>query len=206
MNHPGPDFPEDARLPEHKGGVSERTGSERRRYPASPVVGVGAIILQNQQVLLVRRGREPLQGYWSLPGGAVETGESLEQALLREVREETSLDVEPLFLAALFERLMQDSDARTEFHYVLLDYVCELKGSSSTEPMAAVAGDDAAELGWFALDEAETLHMTPGTFDVIAKAYIAYDCWRATRDLACAGMFLRLSESISMPTAGKDLA
>ncbi|MCW5966292.1 MAG: NUDIX hydrolase [Bryobacterales bacterium] len=158
------------------------------------MVGVGAIVMRNGEVLLIRRGRAPLKGYWSLPGGAVETGEHLETALCREVLEETGLTVEPLFLAAVFERLMQDTNDRTEFHYVLLDYVCMVKSGSAGSEGDGLAGDDAAELGWFALDEAETLKMTPGTYDVIAKAALAYDCWRATGDSPCAGSYLRLAE------------
>ncbi len=168
------------------------TGSDNRRYPPRPVVGVGAIVMRNGQVLLIRRGHAPLKGYWSLPGGAVETGEQLEDALCREVLEETGLAVTPLFLAAVFERLMHDADQRTEFHYVLLDYVCEVQPGSLGAEGEGLAGDDAAELGWFALDEAETLMMTPGTYDVIAKAILAYDCWRATNGSPCAGTFLRL--------------
>lgn len=175
---------------------------DTRRYPARPVVGVGAIVLRGGEVLLIRRGRAPLRGYWSLPGGAVETGEGLEEALCREVREETGLQVQPLFLAAVFERRMPDAAGRTEFHYVLLDYVCELIPPLAGEaPSVAHAGDDASELGWFALDEVETLQMTPGTYDVIARALVAYDCWRATGDQTCAGSFLRLEDGRSVTHA-----
>ncbi len=167
---------------------------DSRRYPPRPVVGVGAIVIRGGEVLLIRRGRAPLQGYWSLPGGAVETGERLEDALCREVLEETGLPVQPIFLAAVFERMMPDAAGCTEFHYVLLDYVCELIPPPAGAASSEHAGDDAAELGWFALDEAETLKMTPGTHDVIARALLAYDCWRATSQQACAGSFLRLEE------------
>lgn len=172
--------------------TSDGTQAEAgRRYPARPVAGVGAVVIHEGKVLLVQRGREPLKGYWSIPGGAIETGETLETALRREVLEETGLAVEPLFLTAVFERLMPDAEGRTEFHYVLIDYVCALpagEAAASTEQ----AGDDADALGWFALDEAETLRMTAGTYEVIAKAWVAYDCWRATGESPCAGLYLRL--------------
>lgn len=161
--------------------------SESRRYPARPVVGVGAIIIEDNRVLLVQRGREPLRGYWSLPGGAVETGERLEDAVRREVREETGLEAEPLFLAAVFERLMPDSSGATEYHYVLMDYVCRATAGD------LAAGDDAGAVEWFQLDEAETLLLTPGTFDVIAQAFVAHNAWLATGDQPHAGLFLRLS-------------
>jgi 8-oxo-dGTP diphosphatase len=165
--------------------------SSGRRYPARPVVGVGAVIVHEGRVLLVQRGREPLRGHWSIPGGAVETGETLETALRREVLEETGLTVNPLFLTAVFERLMPDAKGRTEFHYVLIDYVCTLP--PGTEPHNIEhAGDDAQALGWFDLEEAQTLQMTAGTLDVVAKALLAYDCWRATGESPCAGLYLGL--------------
>ncbi len=162
-----------------------------RRYPARPVVGVGAVVIHEGRVLLVQRGREPLRGYWSIPGGAVETGETLIDALRREVLEETGLTVDPLFLTAVFERLMPDAEGRTEFHYVLIDYVCALPTGENPDDTEQ-AGDDAAALGWFDLEEAHTLRMTAGTLDVIAKAFVAYDCWRATGESSCAGLYLGL--------------
>ena len=90
--------------------------ADSRRYPARPVIGVGGIVVHEGKVLLVQRGHEPLKDYWSVPGGAVETGERLEQALCREVLEETGLQVQPRFLAAVFERLMMDASETTEFH------------------------------------------------------------------------------------------
>jgi 8-oxo-dGTP diphosphatase len=174
------------------GGVADN-----RRYPQRPVLGVGGIVIQDGKVLLVQRGREPLKGYWSVPGGAVETGERLEEALLREVREETGLRVKPLFLGAVFERLMPDAAARTEFHYVLVDYVCEIEGDvdAAAEPEP---GDDAAALGWFQLDEIETMQMTPGTAEVISHALVAYDCWRATGDQPTNGLYLRLDGAATL--------
>lgn len=183
--------------------ASERTGpsepvADSRRYPPRPVVGVGGILIEEGKVLLVRRGREPLKGHWSIPGGAVNTGERLEDAVCRELREETGLAVKPLFLVAVFERLMPDEKGATEYHYVLIDYVCGLQDGVS--PEEAKPGDDADELGWFALDEAETMLMTPGTFDVVATAMVAWDAWRAQEGDPRAGLFLRL-DSMETPAA-----
>lgn len=169
---------------------SDRAPKDSRRYPARPVVGVGGIVIDEGKVLLVRRGREPLKGYWSIPGGAVETGERLEAAVCRELWEETGLSVEPLFLAAVFQRLMPDAKGETEYHYVLIDYVCGIAEGAS--PAEARPGDDADELGWFALDEAETMLMTPGTLDVVASALVAWDAWRTQEGDPLAGLYLRL--------------
>src|SRR5215475_14041489 len=100
------------------------TRSNDRQYPVRPLLGVGALIFKRKRVLLVERGKAPLKGYWSLPGGLVETGERLEESVCREVLEETGLQVRPLYLAEIFERIMHDDAGRVEYHYVLADYVC----------------------------------------------------------------------------------
>ena len=139
------------------------TGSSRR-YPPRPVLGVGALIFRQDEILLVERGREPLKGKWSLPGGAVETGERLEDAIAREVREETGLDVVPQQIALVFERIMRDSDGNAEYHYVLIDYFCEIRGG------ALCAGDDSNCARWFNLDSLDEFSLTEGTLDVIRSA------------------------------------
>ena len=132
-----------------------------RRYPVRPVLGVGALILDAGRVLLVERGKEPLAGYWSLPGGAVETGERLEDALVREVLEETGLQVTTDSIATVFERIMPDASGACEYHYVLVDFYCTIKGG---EPRA---GDDSARVEWFAIESLAGLRMTEGTREVI---------------------------------------
>jgi 8-oxo-dGTP diphosphatase len=152
-----------------------------RRFPPRPVPGVGALIIDGNRILLAERGREPLKGYWSLPGGAVETGELLEDALRREVREETGLEIEVVHLIEVFERIMPGESGpgekgRTEYHYILLDYICHPTGG------ALAAADDAASVEWFTEDEIAAGKMgdkiTRGTPRVIAKAF---DWLRANR-------------------------
>ncbi len=145
------------------------------------MLGVGALIFENGRILLVERGHEPLKGYWSLPGGVVETGEWLQDAARREVREETGLEVEIVHLLEVFERIMRDDAGDPEYHYVLMDYVCR--------PVGGVLGaaDDAAVVRWFGPDEIEALKITEGTPGVIAKGFE----WLATiemcrRPSACA--------------------
>ncbi len=135
-----------------------------RRYTQRPLLGVGAVIFDGSRVLLVQRGQEPLKGWWTLPGGLVETGERLDQALRREVLEETGLVVEPLTVAAIFERIMPDSEGRTEYHYVIIDYLCRSAGG------ALAYGSDVADARWVEREELHTLRIAPGTPPVIEKA------------------------------------
>jgi 8-oxo-dGTP diphosphatase len=95
-----------------------------RRYPDRPIVGVGAVIVMDGKVVLIRRRFEPLKGQWSLPGGAVEVGETLEASVAREIREETGLDVDVGPVIEVFDRITMDDDKRVEYHYVLVDYLC----------------------------------------------------------------------------------
>ena len=123
---------------------------------------MGALIYQGDSILLVQRGNEPLKGYWSLPGGAVETGELLEEALAREVCEETGLIVEPTAVATLFERILRDEAGGAEYHYVLVDYFCRVVGGE------ARAGSDSAAVEWVPLSALDDFQLTQGTRQVIA--------------------------------------
>ena len=135
--------------------------ADTRRYPARPVLGVGAIILESARVLLVERGNAPLAGYWSLPGGAVETGERLEDALIREVQEETGLQVTTGEIATVFERIMPDASGTAEYHYVLIDFYCTILGGDLRP------GDDSKTVRWFDMEALELLQMTAGTREII---------------------------------------
>jgi len=117
----------------------------QREYPKAPIVGVGAVVVDEGRVLLVRRGSEPLKGKWSLPGGMLEVGESLHQGVVREVEEETGLQVEPIELIELLDRIVRDNDPggdRVRYHYVIADYLCRVVGGSLK------AASDAEAVRW----------------------------------------------------------
>jgi ADP-ribose pyrophosphatase YjhB (NUDIX family) len=139
--------------------------ADDRRYPRFPLVGVGALIFDRGRILMAQRGKEPLKGWWTLPGGALETGELLDAAVRREVLEETGLIVEPVRVFEIFERIMRDSDGAAEYHYVLIDYLCSVAGGE------ARAGDDVARVAWMRLEELKALQITEGTLGVIERAF-----------------------------------
>jgi ADP-ribose pyrophosphatase YjhB (NUDIX family) len=126
---------------------------------------VGGIVLLGESVLLVERGREPLKGFWSLPGGVVEVGESVEDAVRREVREETGLEVVPVALVEVFERILPDASGRPEYHYVLLDYLCRSQGGCLR------AADDVSRAEWVRRGHLERYRLTDGALPVIEKAF-----------------------------------
>jgi 8-oxo-dGTP diphosphatase len=138
-----------------------------RKYPDRPIVAVGAVILDGDRVLLVQRGQEPLKGEWSLPGGAVELGETLEEALVREVREETSLDVAVGPMVEVFDSIRRDAGGRAEYHYIIIDYACRVRAGT---PTAAVCGSDAADVRWVPLPELDRYRVTGTAIAVIRKA------------------------------------
>ena len=113
----------------------------QREYPLAPLVGVGAVIVERGRVLLVRRGREPLKGEWSLPGGMLELGEGLEAGVVREVREETGLEVEAVELVELLDRIHREGE-RVRYHYVIADYLCRVTGG------VLQAASDAEAVRW----------------------------------------------------------
>jgi 8-oxo-dGTP diphosphatase len=123
------------------------------------------LIFEDGKILLVERGKEPLKGYWSLPGGIVETGEKLEEGIRREVAEETGLDVDPYFMFEIFERIMPDAEGKPEYHYVLIDYLCR---RLSGEP---VADSDVSRVAWVSERELAGYRLTEGTLDVIERAF-----------------------------------
>jgi len=142
----------------------------QRQFPTAPIAGVGAVVLDTElRVLLVRRGQEPLLGEWSLPGGALELGERLEDGVRREVREETGLDVGPEEIVAVFDHISHVSDdpARVRFHYVLVDYRCRVLGGALT---SATDVTEARWATWSELTGHGALVIRPFTLSVIRKA------------------------------------
>ena len=139
--------------------------TDDRRYPKRPIVGVGALIFRRGLILMAQRGKEPLKGFWSLPGGALELGESLDAGVRREVREETGLVVQPLKVFEIFERIMRDAAGEPEYHYVLVDYLCRVSGGTLH------AGDDVCAVMWVEREALKQLQITEGTLAVIEKAF-----------------------------------
>ena len=139
----------------------------QREFPQAPLVGVGAVIVQDGRVLLVRRANEPLKGHWTLPGGMLEVGESLASAVAREAKEETCLEVEPIELVEILDRIYREGD-RVRYHYVIADYLCRVKGGE------LCAASDADAVRW--VERAEwnshsALILDPVTVRVIEKGW-----------------------------------
>jgi 8-oxo-dGTP diphosphatase len=136
-----------------------------RLYPKNPVCAVGAIIFRDDSVLLVQRGKAPALGKWSIPGGAVHLGERLEDAVVREVEEETRLIIRPKGIGKVIDRIFRDEGGEVQYHFVIVDYLCEvLEG----EPQP---GSDAAAAGYFKISDLDTLDLTEGTAEVIREVY-----------------------------------
>lgn len=137
----------------------------KREYPNYPLVGVGAIIIDQDRVVLVKRGHPPLAGEWSIPGGVLEVGETLRQAAVREALEETGLAVEVGELLGVYDRILRDANERTRYHYVLVDFLCRrITGELQ-------AAGDAAEARWFTRSELSQLSLAEDTADVIRLGF-----------------------------------
>lgn len=140
----------------------------KREYPSGPVVAVGAIIYHQDRIVLIRRDKEPSKGRWTFPGGAVELGESLEEAVRREVLEETGLDVEIGEVAAVVEHVDRDETGQVRYHYVIVDYNARPAGGMLQ------AGSDVSDALWASLADLDGLEMTEKAAD-LARALLALD-------------------------------
>ena len=129
------------------------------------MVGVGAVIIENGRVVLVKRAQPPIQGQWTIPGGVLEVGERVREAAERETREETGLIVEPRNLLGVYERVALDDEGRVQYHYVLIDFLCSPVGGELR------AGSDAADVRWFTREELPPLKLAVDTQDVIRKGF-----------------------------------
>ncbi len=136
----------------------------KRKYPDQPIIGVGGIIFREDQVLLIKRGMEPSLGQWSIPGGVVLIGETLEEAVRREIFEETHLEVQVLTLVKVLERVFRDSDGRVAYHYVLVDFLCHcLSGELRSD-------SDAQDARFVNLQDLPSYRIAPITVEVISRA------------------------------------
>ncbi len=142
----------------------------QREFPEAPLVGVGAVIVADGRVLLVRRGTEPMLGHWTLPGGMLEVGESLMEGVVREVREETGLTVEPVELVELLDRIHREGE-RVRYHYVIADYLCRVVGGvlNAASDADAVRWVERAE--WNSHPPRRTLRLDPVTVRVIEAGW-----------------------------------
>ena len=143
-----------------------------REYPDRPVVGVGGVVIEDGRALLIRRGSEPLRGQWSIPGGTLEIGESLEAGVARELREEPGLEVRVVDLIEVFDRIyIQERDGgggtpeRPKYHYVIIDYLCERISGK------ACAGSDVTDVVYAREDELERFALTETATRVLRKAF-----------------------------------
>jgi 8-oxo-dGTP diphosphatase len=141
----------------------------KREFPEHPLVGIGAIIIENGRVLLVKRAHPPIQGQWSIPGGVLEVGELVREAAFREAREETGLIVEPGELLGVYDRILHDREQRVQYHYVLVDFLCRAVGGELR------AASDAAEVRWFTREELPALRLAEDTLEVIGKGFAKWD-------------------------------
>jgi mutator protein MutT len=136
----------------------------RREYPERPLVGVGAVIVEDGRVVLVRRGAEPMAGEWSIPGGLVELGETMRAAAVREAQEETGLTVEAGEVLEVLDRILPDGNGKSRFHYVLIDFLCRRVAGELR------AGGDAKEVRWVDESELKALGVAEAAAQVIRKA------------------------------------
>lgn len=135
-----------------------------REYPDYPRVGVGAVILDGDRVLLIQRGGATLPGKWSIPGGLVELGETTREAVCREIGEECGLEIELVDVCGVLDRVVRDGEGRVRYHWVLVDYLAVARGGT------LCAGDDAADARWVPIDEVADYDTTDGLLDMIRRA------------------------------------
>lgn len=135
----------------------------KRDYPEHPIIGVGAVIVEGGRVLLVRRDTEPLRGEWSVPGGMLELGEKLREGVRRESLEETGIEVEVGEVLDVFDSIFTDGLGRTQYHYVLIDYLCRPVSG------AARAGSDASDVRWVSAEALPSMGLRQATEQVLRK-------------------------------------
>ncbi|HVB36239.1 MAG TPA: NUDIX hydrolase [Candidatus Acidoferrales bacterium] len=136
-----------------------------RQYPERPVIAVGGVVISDARVLLIRRAQPPLQGRWSIPGGILELGETIAEAIERELMEEARIQVRPLELIEIYEKVLRLPDQPPQYHFVILDYLCEFLGGN------AQAGSDVTEVAWSAEDVLDRFNLTAEANRVVTRAF-----------------------------------
>src|SRR3972149_5541929 len=146
--------------------MTESQQNDGRLYPAHPTVAASAIIFKEERVLMIKRSKEPNKGKWSIPGGGIELGETLAQAVKREVREECSIEIEVERVFYTTENIIRDDDGRVKYHYVLVDMLAKYAGGETK------AQSDAEECRWVTAEELSELDITPRLRAVLERALI----------------------------------
>ncbi len=139
--------------------------SDSREFPDRPVVGVGGVVIEHGRTLLIRRGSEPLKGRWSIPGGTLELGETLETGVVRELAEETGLEVRVLEMIEAFERIFPEDGRTPRYHFVILDYLCQRVSGT------AGAASDVTDVAWAREDELPAYELSPTATRILKKAF-----------------------------------
>ncbi len=139
--------------------------SPKREYPDAPVVGVGGVVIHEGRALLIKRGSAPLEGQWSIPGGNLELGESIEEGVRRELTEETGIEVRVLGMIEAFDRIFRDDAGKIQFHFVIVDYLCELLSGE------AMAASDVTDTAWVREEDLGRYSLTETATRVLRKAF-----------------------------------
>ena len=139
--------------------------SPKREYPQAPVVGVGGVVIHEGRALLIKRGSEPLKNQWSIPGGTLELGESIQEGVRRELREETGIEVRVGELIEVFDRIFRDAAGEIQYHFVIVDYLCE-KISGEASPAS-----DVTDTAWVREEDLWNYKLTEAATRVIRKAF-----------------------------------
>ena len=151
----------------------ELTAFDTRKYPIRPHIGVGILLIRNNQLLLVKRKYDPDVGYWSIPGGHLDLGEKIQKAAVREAFEETGFKVKISRLAGIIDKIMYDNDGKIEYHYVLINYFVEqIEGDPNQAPKAA---DDALDAKFVPFDELKDYKLTESLIELLKQLKIGYD-------------------------------
>ncbi len=139
--------------------------SPKREYPGAPVVGVGGVVIRDGRALLIKRGSAPLKDQWSIPGGTLELGESIQEGVRRELLEETGIEVRVGELIEVFDRIFRDDEGKIQYHFVIVDYLCE---AISGEARAA---SDVTDVAWVNEEDLWNYKLTEAATRVIRKAF-----------------------------------